>query len=126
MQSFLKSETGVVSVEYVLWLPIMLTVMMLGVDASVLLVKQGQLFDVNREISRQYALGVIEEADIDFMLELIWPESDAYSAAVNPLSADTVEITLEVPYSEVIIFGRYFAQGMRLRTRVVMAQEALS
>ena len=128
MRHFLKSESGVVSVEYVTWLPLILAVMMVGIDASLLLSKEAQLYDITREISRQYAKGVIDETEVDDFLEMLWPGAagEGYTASVAPSGVDMVQVSVSIPYSQVMLFGEFFAEGRRLSAIVIMAVESIA
>lgn len=125
MLSFIRNESGIVSVEYVMWLPALLVILALGVDTSFLLIKQAQIYDVNREITRQLAIGNLLPEDLDATIAAVWPQSTSYVAEITEDPTFAI-VWISVPFSEVMVFGNLLPDTQRLYSRVVMAKEIIS
>jgi Flp pilus assembly pilin Flp len=52
MKRFMSREEGSTSIEFVLWLPLLVAVLMVAVDASVLYMRQSNLWQVSRDTAR--------------------------------------------------------------------------
>lgn len=121
-KQYWKQDSGAVSVEYSLWLVVMVVILMLAADASLLLSKHSELYDVSRDIARQLALGVITEADVQTVMQLRWPDTSAYVADVSTVD-DFVVVAIRISFSDVLIFGDSFTASQVLEGRTVMAME---
>jgi len=125
MYVFWHSERGSISVEYTIWLAVMVAILMLAADASMLLSTQSEMYDVARDVARQLALGVIENDDVDAILQLRWPDNNAYTWDRPAfLRDDYVVVEISIPFKDVVIFGDSFASDGALQARVVMAMES--
>lgn len=122
IRQFWKQDSGAVSVEYSLWLVVMVVILMLAADASLLLSKHSELYDVSRDIARQLALGVITEADVQTVLRLRWPDTSAYVADISTVD-DFVIVAIRISFADVLIFGDSFTASQVLEGRTVMAME---
>lgn len=123
---FLKTQDGSASVEYALWLVVMIFILMMAADASMLLAKHAELFDIARDIARQYALGQITTAaEVDTVLQLRFPDSSAYTATATTESGFAV-VSIKIGFSDVLVFGDAFLPERVLEGRVVMAMESTS
>ena len=52
MKRFMSQENGSTTVEFVLWLPLLVAVLIVAVDASVLYMRQSNLWQVSRDTAR--------------------------------------------------------------------------
>jgi Flp pilus assembly pilin Flp len=52
MKRFMSREDGSTTIEFVLWLPLLVGVLMVAVDASVLYMRQSNLWQVSRDTAR--------------------------------------------------------------------------
>lgn len=52
LRAFGKRSDGTVTVEFVLWLPVFLSVIMLSTDASMMFLRQSNFWNVSRETAR--------------------------------------------------------------------------
>jgi Flp pilus assembly protein TadG len=62
---FLSAESGSITVEFSLWIPVLLAVMFLGINASILFSAQSNFWNVSRDTARvvsRHAMGV-EDAE---------------------------------------------------------------
>lgn len=122
MKSFINSESGVISVEYVLWLPALTAILGLGLDTTILLIKQAQLYDMNHQVSRLLVTGDLVAADLDSTLQNLWPSSGTYTAEITD-DPDYLVLSISVPFREVMMIGRLLPAEQKLSSRVVMAKE---
>ncbi len=61
---FLGDESGNVTVEFCMWLPLVLVMMLIIFDGALALIAQANLWHIAGEISRALALGRVAEDDI--------------------------------------------------------------
>ena len=119
--SFLQAEDGGISVEYTLWMVAMTLMLMLSADASMLLYKHAQLYDVSRDMARSVATGSLTETEAQQLLNRFRDASD-YRGSVTT-DGTYVTATVSVDFSDVLIFGGQFLGDRVLEGRVVMASE---
>ena len=61
VKRFFDREGGAVTVEFVLWLPLLLAVLLVAVDASVLYMRQSNLWQVSRDTARIVSRHAMDE-----------------------------------------------------------------
>ena len=112
-----KEEDGGTTIEFVMWIPIM--VMMLGMttDATLLMHQQQNLYNMARDASRQVALGhkTMEEAAI--LLESRVPAKTKSVEVVEDNGYVTAKVS--VPFSDSAKITGFFLSGS-LRAEVSM------
>jgi Flp pilus assembly protein TadG len=109
-KSFRQEESGLVTVEYVLWFPIMMLVMGLVTDATVLMNQQTLLFDAARDAARQVALGQKTDTEAKNAVIARLGSNKRFGAIVTS-SNGYVTATVSVPFNDVLIFGGRFTGG---------------
>ena len=84
LHAFWIEEDANVTIEFVLWLPVMLGVVMLSADATLLMHRQTLLYDAARDTSRQVALGQKTEDDAEAALRERLGDAEPYELNVDP------------------------------------------
>lgn len=91
-----ESESGAVSVEFAIWLPLIVVLTVTIVDASVALMRQASMWRVAGDVARSVATGSIDVIEAQKQLALL-----GYDADPPRLEGDMVRVQLSVPFSSV-------------------------
>ena len=103
---FVKDETGSVTIEFVLWVPVFVLILAITVDASILFLTQANLWSIARDTTRQMAAGQYptnasaETAASDRMAS--WGDNATVTASRD---SDFVKLTMTVPIADVSPFN---------------------
>lgn len=106
-----SDDSGATTVEFVLWVPVFMFILMITVDVSLLFLRQSNLWYVARDAARHASLRQFDEfADPTAALQTYAEDrgtfgGDRPSAAGTIIEASTVTVILRVPMREVGIFG---------------------
>lgn len=121
---FRRDETGSVTIEFVLWLPLLTSLFLIATDATVAFMRQSQMWQVSRDTARIVSRhGMTEQAAETYAIE-----NAAFGSTVPAVDVETngMEVTVEIvtPASAMTVFGTLnFAMGTNIVTRVVHAME---
>lgn len=67
LDAFLRDERGSLTIEFILWIPLILALVVIVINATTLYVTHSEMWNVARDVARQMSTGVIgtiEEAEI--------------------------------------------------------------
>ncbi len=68
--AFIRDEKGVATLEFVLWVPPMLFMLLMITDASVLYLTYTDMFNVSRDVARRVSVGAMTVEDVpDYVQE---------------------------------------------------------
>jgi len=95
-KSLIWPEDGTVSVEFVLWVPVIFFFFLLVADASAAFMAQANMWHIAGEISRALATGRMVEAEAYLLLE----QSGRYTLDIQP-SGQTITVLLSQPFSNI-------------------------
>ena len=121
---FRRNENGGVTIEFVLWLPLLTSLFLIATDATVAFMRQSQMWQVSRDTARIVSrYGMTEQAAETYAIE-----NAAFGSTVPAVDVETngMEVTVEIvtPASAMTVFGTLnFAMGTNIVTRVVHAME---
>ena len=112
-------ESGATTVEFVLWVPVFMFILMITVDVSLLFLRQSNLWQVARDTARQVSIRHWGANNA-----IVVTEAEAYAVANGTFSGDVptakvvitegtqrVQVQLAVPMSEVGVFGIFKIGG---------------
>lgn len=117
----LTDETGALSVEYAIWMVAMTLMLMISADASMLLYKHAQLYDVSRDMARAVATGSLTSSEAQALLNRFSNPADYTSEITTDGTYVTAIVRIE--FGDVLIFGGSFITKRQLEGKVVMASE---
>jgi Flp pilus assembly protein TadG len=83
--SFLKGESGAITVEFSLWVPLLLGVMFLAINASMLFAAQSNYWNISRDTARVVSRHAMSVA-----------EAEAYARNRARVSAYTPDVDVQV------------------------------
>lgn len=121
---FAGGERGTVSVEFVMWVPLLMTFLLVAVDTSTVFMRQANFWQVSRDTARlvsRYAMTEAEAAS--------YAAAEAGFGEVRPQVDVTVDgglvtVTISSDMAATAPFGILnFALGDQLRARITHAME---
>lgn len=125
LRAFLCDDHGAVTVEFVLWLPIIVALLVIAIDATTLYVTHTEMWNVARDTARrmvtgklrteaeaeEYALNAVNLRDLPYAVRAIYDEDNV------------VEFRMAISFSDISIVG-YGSPltifGIDMMARVVM------
>lgn len=126
--SFFRRERGGVTVEFVLWVPVFFSLVLLSADASLLFLRQSNFWTVSRDTARIVARhGMGAEAAEDWAAEhaRIGDYRPEVAVRIDPIR-DTVTVTISGKAAAMAPFGMMrFALGDRISAAVTQVREPI-
>ena len=116
---FGADETGAATIEFVIWLPFLLVLLFLSVNAAVLMHTQTLLYDAARDAARQVATGSATTSEAATAAKARFRDEMGVSADVA-ISGEFVRADLTVPYTKVLVLGGPMAGNWTLGAAVTM------
>ncbi|WP_322895367.1 MULTISPECIES: TadE family protein [unclassified Yoonia] len=119
---FWRREDGSVTVEYVLWIPVIMSFMVLITDATMLMHNQSLMFVAARDASRQVALGQKTANEAEEGILARFAKAPNATASVQEANG-FVTATIAIPFEDVAIFGGLLSNAS-IRADVTMWVES--
>ena len=128
LRSFRDSSSGSVTVEFVLWVPVFLGLLLLSVDTSLIFMHQSNFWNVSRDTAR-----IVSRHGLDAIAGAAYARShvryDSYtpdvSVQIDQLSASVI-VTISGQAKELAPFGILgFVLGDTVTARVTQALEPI-
>jgi len=126
-RSFRDNDEGSVTIEFVLWLPLLFALILIATDASVAFMRQSQMWQVSRDTAR-----IVSRYAMDDTAAKTYAEQNAAFGNVVPMvsvdgTGSQVVVAISTPAEAMTIFGTLnFALDDSITTRVVHAMEPKS
>lgn len=122
---FLRDERGSATIEFVLWVPVFVVLLIATTDATILYLSHTEMWNVSRDIARRLAVGDITEAQaVEEAKKELFLYSRAYQVGTSVGINVVVEITTNV--GDASVFGFFKpVLGRELSARVVMRREPI-
>jgi hypothetical protein len=127
LNAVIRKKDGLVSVEFVLWMPVFFLILAFTADACVLYLMQADMWNVARDTARRMATGQLTTtaaAQTYASGQLLYP-SKPYTYSITQGTDDVVGIS--VPISNASIFGVLAVygsfSGATLNAQVTMRAE---
>ena len=126
LDRFRRDETGALTIEFVLWVPLFLGVLLLVVDATTIYITHSEMTNVARDTVRRMVTGVVlteEEAETYAVDAMRMRDSHNYYVDAYYDMTTGAEVIIGFSLADVSIFGyatplQIF--GGKMATRVVM------
>lgn len=122
---FLSDERGSATIEFVLWVPVFVILLIATTDATILYLSHTEMWNVSRDIARRLSVGDITQAEaVEEAKKELFLYSRAYTVGTSVGIDVVVEITTNV--GDASIFGFFKpVLGRDLSARVVMRREPI-
>lgn len=120
---FLRDEGGSATIEFVLWVPVFVVLLVATTDATILYLSHTEMWNVSRDIARRIAVGDIttDEAVNEAQKELF-----LYSRTYRVAAESGIDVVVEIQTNvgDASVFGFFKpVLGRELSARVVMRRE---
>jgi len=127
VSQFLRDERGSATIEFVLWVPIFVVVLVAATDATVLYLHHTEMWNVSRDVARRVAVGDMNESDaVTVVQNEMFLYSRAYTVSTsNPADLD-VQIMIQTSIADASVFGFFEpVMGRYLTAMVTMRREPI-
>jgi len=127
VSKFLGDENGSATIEFVLWVPVFVVILVAATDATVLYLQHTEMWNVSRDIARRVAVGDMSEADAATAVQNeMFLYSRAYTVATSNPADLNVRIQIQTSIRDASIFGFFEpVLGRYLTANVIMRREPI-
>lgn len=107
LDSFRRDETGSATIEFVLWVPIIVAVLTIVIDATTVYITHSEMWNVARDTARQIVSGTItsEAQAIQHVDESTRLRDFTYYVDANYDGTGPVEVIVRLPLENISILG---------------------
>ena len=106
VSQFLRDDHGSATIEFVLWVPVFVVILVAATDATVLYLHHTEMWNVSRDVARRVAVGDMSEADA---VTVVQNEMFLYSRAYTVSTSDPAEldvwIMIQTSVRDASVFG---------------------
>ncbi len=123
LRRFIRDQRGTATIEFVLWVPVYVILLVAVTDASILYLSHTEMWNAARDTARRISVGALTAADApNRAKEKLLLSGRTYTVAASDADPVIVEITVGV--RDASIFG-FFGPvlGRQLTARVEMMKE---
>jgi Flp pilus assembly protein TadG len=122
---FLRDERGAATIEFVLWVPVFVILLVATTDATILYLTHTEMWNVSRDIARRVAVGDMTSAQaVDVAQQELFLYGRHYTVGVSPDNQIDVVVEIKTNARDASVFGFFTAViGRELTARVVMRRE---
>ncbi len=123
LRRFIRDQTGTATIEFVLWVPLYVILLVAVTDASILYLTHTEMWNAARDSARRISVGAMAAADApDRAREKLLLSGRSYTVAASDAGPVMVEISVNV--GDASIFGFFKpVLGRELTARVEMWKE---
>ncbi len=123
LRRFIRDQTGTATIEFVLWVPVYVILLVAVTDASILYLSHTEMWNAARDTARRISVGALTAADApDRAREKLLLSGRTYTVAASDAGPVIVEISVNV--GDASVFGFFKpVLGRQLNARVVMWKE---
>ena len=106
VSQFLRDEHGSATIEFVLWVPIFVVILVAATDATILYLHHTEMWNVSRDVARRVAVGDMTEADaVTVVQNEMFLYSRAYTVATSDPAELDVWIMIQTSVRDASVFG---------------------
>ncbi|WP_089232082.1 TadE/TadG family type IV pilus assembly protein [Tropicimonas sediminicola] len=121
---FLKSERGSVTIEFVMWLPFFAFLLLFAADASLVFMRQSQMWQVSRETARVIARHGMDELTAETYAASAGSVGTLVPTVDVSMASARVTVDMAMPLEGLAPFGVLrWIYGEQLEVRVTHALE---
>ena len=122
---FLNDERGSATIEFVLWVPVFVVLLIATVDASVLYLQHTEMWNVSRDVARRVTVGDLEYDKIDEAVKTkLFLASKNYILEISDPAELDVTVKLQTSIKDASVFGFFKpVLGRYLTAEVTMRKE---
>ena len=103
---FLRDDHGSATIEFVLWVPIFVVILVAATDATVLYLHHTEMWNVSRDVARRVAVGDMTEAEaVNVVQNEMYLYSRAYTVSTSDPTELDVKIMIQTSVRDASVFG---------------------
>ena len=127
LSRLLRDEHGSATIEFVLWVPVFVVLLVATTDATILYLHHTEMWNVSRDVARRVAVGDLTEADaVSIVQNEMFLYSSAYTVATSQPTDLDVQIVIQTQVADASIFGFFKpVLGNYLTASVTMRREPI-
>ena len=127
VSQFLRDEHGSATIEFVLWVPVFVILLVATTDATILYLHHTEMWNVSRDVARRVAVGDLSESDAaDVVQNELFLYSNAYTVATSNPTELNVQIMIQTSIADASVFGFFKpVLGEYLTASVIMRREPI-
>ena len=127
VSQFLRDERGSATIEFVLWVPIFVVILVAATDATILYLHHTEMWNVSRDVARRVAVGDMTEADaVTVVQNEMYLYSRAYTVSTSDPTELDVKIMIRTSVADASVFGFFKpVLGRYLTAMVTMRREPI-
>ena len=124
---FLRDERGSATIEFVLWVPVFVVLLVAATDATILYLHHTEMWNVSRDVARRVAVGDMTESEAANVVQNeMFLYSRAYTVATSDPTSLDVQIVIQTLISDASVFGFFKpVLGRYLTASVTMRREPI-
>ena len=123
---FLKSENGAVSVDFVMWMPVLMAILIIATDATMGFMRQSYMWQTSREAARIVSRYGMDEATAEAYVKQVTRIGDKFGDVDVAFTPGEVSVTLSMETRYMLPFNSFgFAIGDKFTTHVTHTMEPI-
>ena len=124
---FLRDEHGSATIEFVLWVPVFVILLVATTDATILYLHHTEMWNVSRDVARRVAVGDLTESQAATVVQNeLFLYSNAYTVATSNPTELNVQIMIQTSIADASVFGFFTpVLGRFLTASVIMRREPI-
>ena len=123
---FLKSENGAVSVDFVMWMPVLMAILIIATDATMGFMRQSHMWQTSREAARIVSRYGMDEATAEAYVKQVTRIGDKFGDVDVAFTPGEVSVTLSMETRYMLPFNSFgFAIGDKFTTHVTHTMEPI-
>jgi hypothetical protein len=124
---FLKDDSGSETVQFVVFIPLFASMLVIMTDASFLYLNHSEIWNVARDTARRMAAGQLtgEQEAVDYASSQMTMFDNQYHVSASYDPDSTMVIQISVPIADAMIFGKFLqpVMGQSIGARFEMRSE---
>ncbi len=122
LRKFAKDETGSATIEFVVWVPWFMLLLMIMVDVSTVYYNHTLMVNASRDAARRMSIGEIDQSGLTAFVQ---GSVQANVSVSDCSSGDNVCVSIEQPFTQMAVFARAFPNlvGRNMVAATVMRKE---
>lgn len=127
VSQFLRDEQGSATIEFVLWVPVFVVLLVATIDATVLYLHHTEMWNVSRDVARRVAVGDMTEDQVaQVVQDELFLYADSYWVATSQPTDLDVKIAIQTSIADASVFGFFKpVLGENLVALVTMRREPI-
>lgn len=126
-RGLVRADDGAVTVEFMLWVPLIFTIILFSIDVALIYLKQADMWNVARDQSRRMSVDSTynpTQSQIQALLFSSLSSATVTTSGATLAGTDKV-VTIQVPLCTASLFGVVgcYNNSLNLTARVTMASE---